>query len=105
MARANGGQFLLRIEDTDRNRLVETSWQACKDSLHWLGLDWDEGPEAGGSHEPYFQSQRLPLYHKMADMLMEGGRAYRCFCTPERLDQLRAAQTAAKKPPGYDGLC
>jgi glutamyl-tRNA synthetase len=105
MARANGGQFLLRIEDTDRNRLVETSVQAIYDSLHWLGLEWDEGPGVGGPHEPYFQSQRLPLYQKTAQTLIESGAAYRCFCTPERLDQLRAAQTAAKQPPGYDGLC
>jgi glutamyl-tRNA synthetase len=105
MARANAGTFILRIEDTDRNRLVETSVQAIYDSLHWLGLDWDEGPGVGGPHEPYFQSQRLPLYRKAAMSLIEKGRAYRCFCTPERLDKLRAVQTAAKQPPGYDGLC
>ncbi len=105
MARANGGTFLLRIEDTDRNRLVETSVQAIYDSLHWLGLEWDEGPNVGGAHEPYFQSQRLPVYQKTAETLIEQGAAYRCFCTPERLDRLRAEQTAAKKPPGYDGLC
>jgi glutamyl-tRNA synthetase len=104
-ARANGGQFILRIEDTDRNRIVETSVQAIMDSLTWLGIDWDEGPGKGGPHGPYFQSQRLPLYTKAAESLIELQRAYRCFCTPERLDQLRAAQTAARKPPGYDGLC
>lgn len=104
-ARANGGQFLLRIEDTDRNRIVETSVGAIMESLRWLGIDWDEGPEAGGPHEPYFQSQRLPLYQKAAETLIERGRAYRCFCTAERLDQMRAAQAAAKQPPGYDGAC
>lgn len=104
-ARANGGEFILRIEDTDRNRLVETSVQAIMDSLRWLGLDWDEGPEKSGVHGPYFQSQRLPLYQKTAQTLIEKGRAYRCFCTAERLDQMRAAQAAAKRPPGYDGLC
>ncbi|MGE0600523.1 MAG: glutamate--tRNA ligase [Dehalococcoidia bacterium] len=104
-ARANGGQFLLRIEDTDRNRLVETSLDAIMESLRWLGIDWDEGPVVGGPHEPYFQSQRLPLYEKAAATLIEKGRAYRCFCTPERLDQMRAAQAAAKQPPGYDGTC
>lgn len=104
-ARANGGQFLLRIEDTDRNRLVETSVQAIMDSLRWLGIEWDEGPDKGGEHGPYFQSQRLPLYQKTAQTLIEKGRAYRCFCTSERLDEMRAAQAAAKKPPGYDGLC
>lgn len=104
-ARARGGQFLLRIEDTDRNRLVETSLEAIMTSLRWLGIEWDEGPEVGGPHAPYFQSQRLPLYQKAAETLIERGRAYRCFCTSERLDQMRAAQAAAKKPPGYDGLC
>ena len=104
-ARANGGEFILRIEDTDRNRLVETSVQAIMDSLTWLGIDWDEGPDKGGEHGPYFQSQRLPLYQKTAATLIEKGRAYRCFCTSERLDEMRAAQAAAKKPPGYDGRC
>jgi glutamyl-tRNA synthetase len=104
-ARAKGGQFLLRIEDTDRNRLVETSVAAIMESLRWLGIDWDEGPDIGGPHAPYFQSQRLPLYRKAAETLMDRGRAYRCFCTAERLDQMRAAQAAAKRPPGYDGLC
>jgi glutamyl-tRNA synthetase len=104
-ARARGGTFLLRIEDTDRNRLIETSTGAIMESLRWLGLDWDEGPEVGGPHAPYFQSQRLPLYRKAAETLIERGRAYRCFCTPERLDQMRAAQAAAKQPPGYDGTC
>jgi glutamyl-tRNA synthetase len=105
LARANGGQFLLRIEDTDRNRLVETSVQAIFDSLRWLGIDWDEGPDVGGMHGPYLQSQRLPLYQRMAMALVEQGHAYRCFCPPERLDQLRAAQARAGQPPGYDGLC
>jgi len=104
-ARANGGQFLLRIEDTDRNRLVETSVDAIMESLRWLGIDWDEGPDVGGPHAPYFQSQRRPLYRKAAETLIDLGRAYRCFCTAERLDQMRAAQAAAKRPPGYDGLC
>ncbi|GAB4320829.1 MAG: glutamate--tRNA ligase [Dehalococcoidia bacterium] len=104
-ARAHGGQFLLRIEDTDRNRLVETSVRAIIESLQWLGLDYDEGPDKGGPHAPYFQSQRLPLYQKTVETLLERGRAYRCFCTPERLDEMRAAQARAKRPPGYDGLC
>lgn len=105
LARANGGVFILRIEDTDQKRLVESSVDAIMESLRWLGIDWDEGPGVGGVHGPYFQSQRLPLYQKAALTLIEGGRAYRCFCTPERLDQMRAAQVAAKRPPGYDGLC
>jgi len=105
LARANGGSFILRIEDTDRNRLVEGSVGAIMESLRWLGIDWDEGPGVGGGHGPYFQSQRLPLYRKAAQTLIENGRAYRCFCSTERLDQMRAAQVAAKRPPGYDGLC
>jgi len=104
-ARSRGGQFLLRIEDTDRNRLVETSTEAIMESLRWLGITWDEGPEVGGPHAPYFQSQRLPLYQQAARALIDSGRAYRCFCTSERLDQMRAAQAAARQPPGYDGLC
>jgi len=104
-ARAHGGQFLLRIEDTDRNRLVETSVQAIMDSLRWLGIEWDEGPDKGGPHAPYVQSQRLALYQKTAETLIEIGRGYRCFCTAERLDAMRAAQAAAKQPPGYDGNC
>ncbi len=104
-ARAHDGQFILRIEDTDRNRLQETSVGAIMESLEWLGIDWDEGPGKGGPHEPYFQSQRLALYQNTAKRLIDEGKAYRCFCTPERLDQMRAAQAAAKQPPGYDGLC
>lgn len=104
-ARSRGGKFLLRIEDTDRNRYVEGAVEAIMESLRWLGIDWDEGPDIGGPHGPYFQSQRLDLYRQAADRLIELGRAYPCFCTPERLDALRAAQAAAKQPPGYDGLC
>ena len=104
-ARANRGEFLLRIEDTDQGRLVETSVQAIMDSLSWLGIDWDEGPGVGGPHAPYYQSQRLALYQKTALSLIAESKAYRCFCTRERLDEMRAAQAAAKRPPGYDGRC
>ncbi|MGH2632559.1 MAG: glutamate--tRNA ligase, partial [Tepidiformaceae bacterium] len=104
-ARAHGGQFLLRIEDTDQARLVETSVPAIMESLAWLGIDWDEGPGVGGPHAPYYQSQRLPLYQKTALALIEREQAYRCFCTAERLDQMRKAQAEAHRPPGYDGLC
>ncbi|WP_322796242.1 glutamate--tRNA ligase [Tepidiforma sp.] len=104
-ARSRGGQFILRIEDTDRLRFVEHSVEAIMESLRWLGIDWDEGPDVGGPFGPYFQSQRLEHYRAAAETLIERGRAYRCFCTPERLEQLRAAQAAAKRPPGYDGLC
>jgi glutamyl-tRNA synthetase len=104
-ARAHGGTFILRIEDTDQNRYEETALQAIFDSLGWLGIEWDEGPSVGGPHAPYFQSQRLPMYQQMAQLLISKGRAYPCFCTPERLDRMRAEQQAARKPPGYDGLC
>jgi glutamyl-tRNA synthetase len=105
LARANGGQFLLRIEDTDQRRLVESSVDRIVESLRWLGIEWDEGPDIGGPHAPYRQSERLHIYQRAAESLMAEGRAYRCFCTTERLDALRARQAAAKQPPGYDGHC
>lgn len=96
-ARKHGGVFILRIEDTDRARYVEGSVQEIMDSLRWLGLDWDEGP--------YFQSERLPLYQEVAQRLVASGHAYRCYCTPERLEELRRQQEAAKQPTGYDRRC
>ncbi len=104
-ARHHKGQFILRIEDTDRERYVEGSVEAILDGLRWLGLDWDEGPEVGGPCGPYFQSQRLEIYQKYAYQLLESGKAYRCFCTPERLEQLRKEQQVKKLPPGYDRHC
>ena len=104
-ARHAGGTFILRIEDTDRSRYVEGSVQEIVDSLRWLGLDWDEGPEIGGPCGPYLQSQRLDLYAAHARQLIESGHAYRCFCTPERLTALREEQEKAKKPTGYDRAC
>ena len=105
LARSTGGQFILRIEDTDQNRLVPESLPAIYDSLRWLGLQWDEGPEVGGPHAPYFQSERLPLYQAAAKKLLDEGKAFECYCTPERLDAMRAKQRELKQPPGYDGLC
>jgi len=105
LARASGGQFLLRIEDTDQKRLVEGSLEAIYESLRWLGLHWDEGPDIGGPYAPYRQSERLAIYQGVARDLIDRGQGYRCFCTPERLDRLRAEQAARKQPPGYDGLC
>jgi glutamyl-tRNA synthetase len=84
---------------------VPESLQAIYDSLRWLGLQWDEGPEVGGPHEPYFQSQRLPLYQDAAVRLIESGHAFECYCTPERLDAMRTRQRELKQPPGYDGRC
>jgi glutamyl-tRNA synthetase len=104
-ARSNGGQFLVRIEDTDQKRLEAGSLEAIYESLRWLGIDWDEGPDIGGPHAPYVQSERLAMYQAAAARLISEGKAYRCFCTAERLDAMRASQAAAKKPPGYDGLC
>src|SRR5206468_3474001 len=89
-ARKSGGAFILRIEDTDQARSTEESVQAILDSMKWLGLDWDEGPLKGGPHEPYFQTQRLATYAKYAERLIAQRRAYRCDCTKEDLDRLRA---------------
>jgi glutamyl-tRNA synthetase len=104
-AKAHGGQFLLRIEDTDRARSTPESERAILDSLRWLGLSWDEGPDIGGPHGPYRQSERSAIYAQYAQQLIDGGHAFKCYCTPERLAELREMQTAAKVPPRYDGLC
>lgn len=105
IARHTGGQFILRIEDTDQNRLVPGSREAIYESLRWLGLEWDEGPEIGGPHAPYVQSERLELYQAAARKLIAGGHAFECYCTPERLDAMRTRQREQKLPPGYDGRC
>jgi glutamyl-tRNA synthetase len=105
MARQRGGEFVLRIEDTDRGRYVANSEQQIFDTLHWLGVDWNEGPDKGGPHGPYRQSERLPRYAAAAKQLVEAGHAYYCWCSPERLQEMRAEQTARKQPPGYDRLC
>lgn len=94
-ARQHNGQFLLRIEDTDQARSTKESEQAIYDSLRWLGLEWDEGPDVGGPHGPYRQSERKDIYKKYADELIEKGHAFRCYRTPEELDQLREARRAA----------
>jgi glutamyl-tRNA synthetase len=99
------GAFLLRIEDTDRNRYVEGAEQGIVDILRWFGLDWDEGPDVGGPLGPYRQSERTDLYREHAARLLASGHAYRCFCTPERLQQVREEQTARKEAPGYDRFC
>ena len=104
-ARHHGGKFVLRIEDTDQARSSDASEKAILKSLRWLGLDWDEGPDKGGPVGPYRQSERSATYKEHVDQLLNGGHAYRCFCTPERLAELRKQQRAAKQDPGYDGLC
>jgi glutamyl-tRNA synthetase len=104
-ARKLGGQFLLRIEDTDQARSNPISQEAILRSLRWLGLNWDEGPDVGGPYAPYQQSLRGELYRRHADQLLEQGHAFRCYCAPERLAELRKAQQRAGVRPGYDGRC
>jgi len=104
-ARGQGGTFVLRIEDTDAARSTPESLAAILDSMKWLGLTWDEGPEIGGDHGPYFQSERRALYREHADALAATGRVYPCFCTAEELEARRAAQIAAGEAPRYDGRC
>jgi glutamyl-tRNA synthetase len=104
-AKHTRGQFLLRIEDTDRKRAVEGALEDIKESLRWLNMQWDEGPEVGGPFAPYIQSERLELYQKYARQLVEEGHAYYCYCTPERLDAVNKAKQAQKLAPGYDRRC
>jgi len=105
LARRYGGQFILRIEDTDQARYVEGGVENLMAALRWLGLDWDEGPDVGGAAGPYVQSQRLDIYREHANTLLAGDHAYHCYCSPERLDEMRKAQQARKEPPRYDRHC
>ncbi len=104
-AKKNGGKFVLRIEDTDRARSTRESEQAILDSLYWLGLSWDEGPDVGGPHGPYRQSERSAIYREHVQKLLDAGNAFKCFCTPGRLEEMRAVQRASKLPSRYDALC
>ena len=104
-ARSRGGKFILRIEDTDRERSTKESERAIFEALHWVGLAWDEGPDVGGPHGPYRQSERAEIYREHAARLVAKGAAYPCFCTPERLAALREEQKARKENFGYDGAC
>ncbi len=104
-ARHSGGTFIVRIEDTDVARKVEGALEAILDGLRWLGFDWDEGPRVGGSYGPYFQSQRLDLYREAAQRLVEQGDAYYCYCSTQRLAEMRAEQRKRRQPPGYDRHC
>ena len=101
-ARQHGGQFLLRIEDTDRARFVESSEQMIFDALRWIGLEWNEGPDVGGPLGPYRQSERTEIYREHAEILLKNGSAYRCFATAEALEADRERQRAAKQPPRYN---
>ena len=97
--------FILRIEDTDQARSTAESERAILETLRWCGLDWDEGPDVGGPHGPYRQSERFAIYREYADKLLASGHAFKCFCTPQRLEEMRVAQRAAAQPSRYDGLC
>jgi glutamyl-tRNA synthetase len=104
-ARHHGGVFVLRVEDTDASRVTEQASRAVLDELEWLGLDWDEGPDVGGPYGPYRQSERLAVYREITERLLASGDAYRCWCTPEELEERRRAALARGEPPGYDGRC
>jgi glutamyl-tRNA synthetase len=105
LARRHGGRFILRIEDTNQEKSTDESIEAIMTALKWLGLDWDEGPDVGGPHGPYRQSQRKAIYQEYVDRLLASGHAYRCFCTREELDVKRKAAYAEGRKAIYDGTC
>jgi nondiscriminating glutamyl-tRNA synthetase len=105
LARHHQGTFVLRVEDTDRERSTEVSEASIKDDLRWLGLAWDEGVDAGGAYGPYRQSERLALYESHTTRLLDGGHAYYCFCSTDQLEAERQAALAAGRPPKYSGRC
>ena len=104
-ARRNRGQFIVRVEDTDQERLVPGAVDSILDGLNWLGVDWDEGPRVDGPFGPYLQSERLELYRQAGDRLIAQGNAYRCYCTRERLADIREVQQREKRSIGYDRHC
>ncbi len=104
-ARHSNGKFIVRIEDTDTARTVPGAVETILESLEWLGMDWDEGPDKAGDYGPYFQSRRIEFYRLAAEKLVKKGDAYHCYCSSERLEEMRAGQVAAKMPPGYDRRC
>ena len=105
LAKKTGGQFILRIEDTDISRTVPGAEQEIMDGLHWLGLSYDEGPDIGGPYGPYRQTDRREIYRKHINTLINSEHAYPCFCTPERLESVRQEQQKRKENPHYDGTC
>jgi len=105
LARRTGGTFILRIEDTDQKRYDPDAERELIDGLHWLGMDYDEGPDIGGPNGPYRQTERREIYHEYGWRLVELGHAFPCFCTPERLEKVRQEQMANKQNPRYDGTC
>ncbi|MAG14244.1 MAG: glutamate--tRNA ligase [Spirochaetales bacterium] len=104
-AKSMGGSFVLRIEDTDQTRYTDEAVQDLYDTFDWLGIAWDEGPDKGGPHGPYIQTQRKELYNKYAALLVEKDKAYRCYCSPERLESLRESMEGGKTAGGYDRHC
>ena len=105
LARNSGGSFILRIEDTDLSRSTDEAIQAIMEDLQWLGLDWDEGPEVGGDHWPYRQTGRFALYNDAARRLLEEGKAYRCFCSPQEIEEKRKKSLQNRRNPMYDQRC
>jgi nondiscriminating glutamyl-tRNA synthetase len=105
LARQQGGTFILRMEDTDVERSTPEAEKAILEDLRWLGLDWDEGPEKPGEYGPYRQSERLEIYRRLATELLEKGKVYRCYCTPEELEEKRKRLLSRGIPPKYDGRC
>ncbi|MFK7873962.1 MAG: glutamate--tRNA ligase [Oligoflexales bacterium] len=105
LAKKHGGKLILRIEDTDQARFRSSSQQQIMESLKWLGLEWDEGPDCGGGYGPYHQSERKDIHNEHVNVLMASGHAYRCFCTKDRLDEVRKLQREKKETTRYDGVC
>ena len=105
LAQQTGGQFILRLEDTDQKRFVPEAEDDLINSLHWLGIQWDEGPDIGGPHEPYRQSERKEIYQEQAKKLIDGGHAFYCFCSREELAAVRKKQQKRKEQPRYSGVC
>ena len=105
MAKKHGGAFILRVEDTDQQRCIASSERLIYDSLRWLGLEWDEGPDKGGPYGPYRQSERREIHKKYAEQLIREGKAYPCFCTTGRLTEVRERQKRSGLRSGYDGHC
>ncbi|MEY2945243.1 MAG: hypothetical protein RL433_925, partial [Actinomycetota bacterium] len=104
-ARHCSGKLIFRVEDTDRERVTDEYIARAIETLKWLGIDWDEGPEVGGEHGPYLQSQRLDTYKHWADIFIKNGDAYHCYCSSEELEKRRDKQRELNQAPGYDGKC
>jgi nondiscriminating glutamyl-tRNA synthetase len=104
-AKKHGGDFILRIEDTDLERSSRESEENIKDALKWIGIDWNEGIDAGGDYGPYRQTERLEIYNRYVDELLDKGFAYKCYCSPQELTDMREAQKSRSEMPRYDGSC